>query len=58
MAEQQKVHMPGAFGGLMRYDDAYKSRFTISPVAIIGFIIAIILFVLILKIFFPISQPV
>ena len=56
MAEQQKIHMPGAFGGLMRYDDEYKSKFMLSPVFIIGFIVAIIIFILILKIFFPIGS--
>jgi preprotein translocase subunit Sec61beta len=54
MAEN-KMQMPGVFGGLMRYDSEYKSKFMISPMAIVGFIIAIILFILILKIFWPIS---
>ena len=53
MAQQQKMQMPGVFGGLMRYDDEYKSKFMLSPVAIVAFVIAIILFVLFLKIFFP-----
>jgi len=57
MAEDRKIHMPGSFGGLMRYDDEYKSRFMLSPAVVIGFIVAIILFVLILKIFFPMSFP-
>jgi len=57
MAQQQKMQMPGVFGGLMRYDDEFKSRFMVSPAAIVGFIIAIIVFVLILKIFFPVSIP-
>ncbi len=47
-----KIHMPGAFGGLMRYDSEYKSKFLITPTQVIGFVIAIILFVFILKIFF------
>ncbi len=50
-----KISMPGAFGGLMRYDEEYKSRFTISPQHVIGFIIVIILFVLVLKFFFPVT---
>jgi len=57
MAQQQKMQMPGVFGGLMRYDDEYKSKFMLSPVSIVAFAIAIIVFVLILKIFFPFSGP-
>ena len=55
MAQQQKMQMPGVFGGLMRYDDEYKSKFMMPPAAVVGFVIAIIVFVLVLKIFFPIS---
>jgi len=55
MAQEQKMQMPGVFGGLMRYDSEYKSRFMFPPSAIVAFVISIILFVLVLKIFFPIS---
>ena len=55
MAQQQKMQMPGVFGGLMRYDDEYKSKFMMSPAVVVGFVIAIIVFVLILKVFFPIG---
>jgi preprotein translocase subunit Sec61beta len=55
MASQNKIHMPGAFGGLMRYDEEYKSRFMISAYHIIGFVVAIIIFVLALKLFFPVA---
>ena len=48
-----KISMPGSFGGLMRYDDEYESKFKISPAAVIGFVITIILFVFALKIFWP-----
>jgi len=54
MAEQQKMQMPGVFGGLMRYDDEFSSKFMMSPAVVIGFVVAIILFVLVLKIFFPV----
>ena len=51
-----KISMPGgAFGGLMRYDEEYKSRFMISPGQVVGFIILIILFVTFLKILWPIA---
>lgn len=49
-----KIHMPGAFGGLMRYDEEYKSRFMISPGQVVGFIVAIIILVFALKIIWPV----
>ena len=55
MAADNRIHMPGVFGGLMRYDDEYSSRFMISPAAVIGFVIAVVAFVLVLKIFFPVN---
>ncbi|MDO8508769.1 MAG: preprotein translocase subunit Sec61beta [Nanoarchaeota archaeon] len=49
-----KISMPGgAFGGLMRYDEEYKSRFMVSPGQVIGFIVAIVIFVTILKVIWP-----
>ena len=54
MAEN-KINMPGGFGGLMRYDDEYHSKFMLSPAQVVGFVILIILFVLGLKLFWPIS---
>jgi preprotein translocase subunit Sec61beta len=55
MAESNKMYMPGPFGGLMRYDEEYQTRLKLSPSHVIAFIVAIILFVLALKIFWPIS---
>ena len=53
MAEQMR--MPGGgIGGLMRYDSEYKSRFMITPAAVIGFVVFVLLFVIVLKIFFPV----
>ena len=51
---QQGISMPGAFGGLMRYNEEYPSKIMLKPVHVIGFIILIILFGIFLKIFFPI----
>jgi len=54
MAKQgTQMQMPGVFGGLMRYDSEYKSRFMISPVAVIAFVVGILVFVLLLRVFFP-----
>jgi len=50
-----KIQMPGAFGGLMRYDEEYTSRFMLTPIQVIIFIVAIILLIIVLKTFFPIE---
>ena len=55
MAQDNKIHMPGVFGGLMRYDNEFVSRFMISPAIVIGLVVGVIVFVLLLKIFFPIA---
>jgi len=55
---QQKMQMPGVFGGLMRYDDEYQSKFMISPTAVVGFVVAIIILVLILKLLVPVGNTV
>ena len=48
-----KISMPGSFGGLMRYDEEYKSRIMLSPMQVIAFIVTVVLFVIALKIFWP-----
>ena len=50
-----KIQMPGSFGGLVRYDEEYKSRFMLNPGHVVAFVVAVILFVLALKIFWPVS---
>ncbi|MEM4270618.1 MAG: preprotein translocase subunit Sec61beta [Candidatus Pacearchaeota archaeon] len=47
--------LPAGFGGLMRYKEEYKSKINLSPAHVIGFVMLIILFVIILRIFFPIA---
>lgn len=49
------ISMPSGSGGLMRYNEEYNSKLKFKPSQIVLFIIAIIAFVIILKIFFPIS---
>ncbi len=53
MAEENRMSMPGVFGGLMRYDDEYESRFMITPTQVIIFTAIILVFVLILKFVWP-----
>jgi len=55
MAEDNKISMPGSMGGLMRYDEEYKSRFMLSPYHIIGFIVLVMVFVIALKLFWPVG---
>lgn len=54
MARDNRITMPGMFGGLVRYDEEFRSRFTLSPAQVIGFVILIIVFVLALKLVWPI----
>ena len=54
MAQDNKMSMPGVFGGLMRYDEEFTSRFMLSPGQVVGFIISIIVLVIALKVFFPV----
>jgi len=51
----QGIHMPSSGGGLMRYNEEYNSIFKIKPSHVILFIIAIVAFTVILKIFFPVA---
>ncbi len=53
MAEQSGG-VPSAFGGIVRYDSDYKSRLTISPVQVIVFLVLVMIFVLALKMFWPV----
>lgn len=56
MAQQgNQIQMPGVFGGLMRYDAEYSSKFMLSPKAVIAFLVAVIGFVIVLKVFWPIT---
>ena len=55
MAQDNKMQMPGVFGGLLRYDEEYNSRFMISPGTVIGFIVAIIVLVIAVKMIWPVA---
>lgn len=51
MAGDGKIHMPGGMGGLMRYDEEYRSRFMIDPKHVVVFVVFIIVLVLGMKMF-------
>ena len=42
MAQENKVHLPGGMGGLMRYQDEYESKFYLKPMHIVAFVVLII----------------
>ena len=44
--------LPSTGGGLMRYKDEYNSKLKFGPGVVIGMVIAVILFVLGLKVFY------
>lgn len=44
--------MPAGFGGLMRYKEEYDSKFQFGPGVVLGMIIATIVLILGLEIFF------
>ena len=46
------VSMPAGFGGLMRYNEEYDSKFKFGPGAVVGMIIVVIVFVIGLRIFY------
>ena len=37
-----KIQMPGGFGGLMRYQEEYASKFNLKPTHVVALIILII----------------
>ncbi len=49
---ENRISMPGSFGGLMRYDEEYQSRFMLTPTQVVGFVVAVIVLVLSLRFFF------
>lgn len=47
--------MPSGYGGLMRYNEEYKSRFQLKPSHVVIFVILILAFVAFLKIVYPVA---
>jgi preprotein translocase subunit Sec61beta len=42
MAKDNKISLPGGFGGLMRYSDEYDSYINLKPIHVVVFIILIL----------------
>lgn len=51
MAQQSGMSLPGPFGGLVRYDSEYKSKFNLTPMQVMIFIVLIVLAVVFLNVF-------
>jgi preprotein translocase subunit Sec61beta len=45
-------NMPAGFGGLMRYNEEYDSKFKFGPEVVVGMIIAMIAFVVGLRLIY------
>lgn len=50
-----QLQMPSSFGGLMRYNEEYRSTFKFTPSQVIIFLVLVVVFVAVMKIFWPIS---
>lgn len=46
----QKIQMPSGFGGLMKFNQEYDSKFNLKPSHVIIFVILIIIFRIFLEI--------
>jgi len=44
MAQDNKINLPGGFGGLMRYSEEYSSKFMLKPTHVVAFVLLIIAF--------------
>ncbi|MEK6856330.1 MAG: preprotein translocase subunit Sec61beta [Nanoarchaeota archaeon] len=55
MAQQQNTSLPGPFGGLVRYDSEYGSRFKLTPTQVLVFAVLIVVMVLAFNIFWKVA---
>jgi preprotein translocase subunit Sec61beta len=44
MASDNKINLPGGFGGLMRYSEEYESFVNLKPAHVVLFVILIVAF--------------
>jgi len=52
MAQDNRISMPSGFGGLMRFDEEFKSRIMITPMHVIALVCSIIVFRVFLEFWF------
>lgn len=39
-----RINLPGGFGGLMRFNEEYESMFNLKPTHVIAFVVLIVVF--------------
>jgi preprotein translocase subunit Sec61beta len=44
MASDNRINLPGGFGGLMRYSEEYESYINLKPTHVVLFVILIVAF--------------
>jgi len=54
MVKFGNIAMPSGSGGLMRYNEEYRSALRLKPAYVVLFLILIVAAVAVLKLFFPI----
>ena len=42
MAQENKINLPGGFGGLMRYSEEYESYINLKPTHVVLFVVLIV----------------
>ncbi|MEK6833284.1 MAG: preprotein translocase subunit Sec61beta [Nanoarchaeota archaeon] len=52
MASDNKINLPGGFGGLMRYSEEYDSYINLKPTHVVLFVILIVAFRIIMPYIF------
>jgi preprotein translocase subunit Sec61beta len=52
MAQDNKINLPGGFGGLMRYSDEYSSYVNLKPSHIVLFVLLIVAFRIVMPFIF------
>jgi preprotein translocase subunit Sec61beta len=51
MAQSSGVSTPSGFGGLMRFNEEFESKFKVTPMQVIVFLVAIVIFSIVLHVF-------
>ena len=55
MAQQNQMSVPGPFGGLVRYDSEYDSKFKMTPTQVLIFAALVVVAVTIFKVFWTVA---
>ena len=58
MAQQAGIQTPYGFGGLMRFNEEFESKFKMTPGQVIGFLVVIVLFSIALHVFWALPAGV